>query len=136
MPATSPTPPPSRARCPSTRRPPTRLTARGVTQATTPSGLVGGAEAAAGGPLYQPQTIPGHIAGSAAEWGTGAAIGPLRGLPTAIALGAAGGGASGGLDQYLASRGYAPDSWQRTILPTAAGVLTTVGLGILAKNLF
>lgn len=104
--------------------------ARGVTQATTPSGLVGGAEAAAGGPLYQPQTIPGHIAGSAAEWGTGAAIGPLRGLPTAIALGAAGGGASGGLDQYLASRGYAPDSWQRTVLPTAAGVLTTVGLGI------
>lgn len=104
--------------------------ARGVTQATTPSGIVGGAEAVAGGPLYQPQTIPGRIAGSAAEWGTGAALGPLRGLPTAIGLGAAGGAASQGMDEYLSSRGVAPDSWQRTVIPTVTGIATTVGLGI------
>lgn len=101
-----------------------------VRNAMTPAGIVGGIESATGGQLYQPQTMPGRIAGSAAEWGTGAAIGPLRGLPTAIGLGAAGGGASQGLDEYLSSRGLPADSWQRRILPPVAGVATTVGLGI------
>lgn len=103
---------------------------RGVTQATTPSGIVGGVERATGGQLYQPQTMPGRITGSMAEWGTGAALGPLRALPTAIGLGAAGGAASQGLDEYLNSRGLSADSWQRRFLPPAAGVATAVGLGV------
>lgn len=101
-----------------------------ITRHLTPSGIVGGIEAAAGGPMYRAQTTPGRISESAVEWGTGAALGPLRALPTAIGLGAAGGAASQGLDEYLRSTGLPDDSWQRRFLPPAAGIATTVGLGI------
>lgn len=101
-----------------------------ITRHLTPSGIIGGIEAAAGGPMYRAQTTPGRISESAVEWGTGAALGPLRALPTAIGLGAAGGAASQGLDEYLRSTGLPDDSWQRRFLPPAAGIATTVGLGI------